>query len=167
MPKATALWLLQNTELKMQQIADFCGMHVLEIQALSKKSALRPLSPIDTFQLTFEEIRRCEKDASQHLQLCTNVDQEIFSEKNQKKENSNLDPVKEKGIAWVIVNHPSIPDADVASLLKVGKKDVKRMRTIAESRAIKMDTENPVTLKICQKAALDRRIGKAAKNLSV
>jgi hypothetical protein len=166
MPKATALWLLQNTELKMQQIADFCGMHVLEVQALSKKSTLRPLSPIDTFQLTLEEIRRCEKDSNQHLQLCTNVDQEILSEKNQKKEGASLDPTKEKGIAWVIAHHPSIPDADVASLLKVGKKDVKRMRTIAESKAIKMDMENPVTLKICQKAALDRRIEKFTKNLS-
>ena len=161
MPKATALWLLQHTKLAIQQISDFCGIHPLEIRTLSKKGTLQPINPLDTLQLTQEEISRCEQDTEQQLRLCTDIDQEIFNKQDKKKQDKVLDPTKEKGIAWVVSQHPSIPDADVASLLKVGKRDVKRVRTIVNSKAIKIEPENPVILKLCQKAALDRRINKA------
>lgn len=160
MPKATALWLVQNTQLTTQQIGDFCDMHPLEVKTLSEKSHLQPVSPLGTLQLTQEEIRRCEQDVSQSLQLHKDIKQDMFFKSRDKKTEKELDPEKTKGIAWVILHHPQMPDADIASLLKVGKRDVRKVRTIVASKTIKMDVENPVTLKMCQQAALDRRIAK-------
>ena len=164
MPKATALWLMQNTKLTTQQISDFCGIHPLELRTLFEKGILHPVNPLDTRQLTADEIHRCENNPELKLQLCVDLDQEIMAPNHPKKGAKPLDPVKEKGVAWIIVHYPEMPDADVASLLKTGKREIKRIRTIITSKAIQIDPENPVTLGLCKKPALDRRIHKAQKS---
>ncbi len=165
MPKAVALWLLKNTKLTMRQISQFCAIHPLELNALLKKDKLHPLSPIDTMQVTADEIQRCEKDVDADLALCTLIDTECLSLSNRKKSSKKpLEPNTEKAVIWMVVNHPDVDDASVASLLKLGKKDVQKIRTMVTSKAVQIEPENPVTLKLCQQAALDRRIEKARAN---
>lgn len=166
MPKATALWLMQNTQLTTQQISDFCKIHRLELGTLSKKASLHPVNPLDMQQLTSEEIRRCEDDPQRKLRLCTDLDKEMIAQKSTKKTEKSLDPIKEKGVAWMIVHYPAMPDEDMASLLKVGKRDIKRVRTIITSKAIQIESENPVTLGLCKKSSMNRRIRKGQKEFA-
>jgi hypothetical protein len=116
-------------------------------------------------QVTADEIQRCEKDADADLALCTLIDTECLSLSNRKKSSKKpLEPNTEKAAVWMVVNHPDVDDASVASLLKLGKKDVQKIRTMVASKAVQIEPEHPVTLKLCQQAALDRRIEKARAN---
>jgi hypothetical protein len=165
MPKATALWLRENTRLTEQQISDFCGIHTMEINALAQKGTLVPFSPLESLQLTSDEIRRCEEDPSQSLELCTQIDQEMDLRKK-KRIDRTLTPEKAQGMAWVMTHHPNITDADIVSLLKVAKKDAQNMRSKIQSGASDLQMQDPVVLEICQKKALDRRIAKVQTSSS-
>ena len=114
MPKATAVWLVENTTLTFRQISDFCEIHELEIQAIADgdvASNIMGLSPIDNNQLTWEEIHRCEADASANL--VANLMERNVKEKNAKAKKI-LSPSqrndKPAAIAWIVKNYPMLAD---------------------------------------------------------
>jgi hypothetical protein len=167
MPKATALWLIENTTLTFEQIADFCHLHILEVRSLADgevDGALMPNDPILHGQLLLEEIYRCEKDPLSHLQL--RVFNDLLPKKKKVAKYTPLSKRAEKpdGVAWVLKNHPELSDSQVVTLIGTTKQtiDAIRHRTHRNSNYIK--PRCPVTLGLCTQIDLDEAVQKARQN---
>lgn len=164
MPKATALWLIENSTLTFDQISEFCGLHVLEIQALADGDiggGLAPFDPIGNNQLTLEEIQRCEQDPDARLVLRAQPQYDF----DRKKRGARYTPLSKRGdrpnaIAWVLKNCPEMKDSDIMKLLGTTKNtiDAVRNRTHRQSQIIK--PSHPVSLGICTQAELDEAVAK-------
>ena len=132
MPKATALWLVDNTCLTFEQIAEFCGLHILEIQAYADGEAgndFNGLSPLDNGQLTQAEITRCEEDSSAKLRLIPPLTAEVALG----KKGSKYTPVSKRqdkpdAIAWIIKHHPEMSDQQVCRLLGTTRPTIAAVR---------------------------------------
>ena len=119
MPKATAVWLVQNTALTFEQIADFCGLHILEVQAIADDTAATKLTgrdPIRAGELTQEEIEKGQADPSYRLRMHKEPDQ------TRRTKGPRYTPVSKRqdkpdGIAWIIRNHPEISDGQIGKLI--------------------------------------------------
>ena len=154
MPKATATWLWENTSLTFEQIANFCHMHPLEIKAIADGeaySSIRPMSPIDSNQLTREEITRCENDETAKLKL--NMDREFLPETKKTK----YTPLakrqnKPNAIAWMIKHYPKLPDADICRLLGTTKKTIGSIRNKTHRYSKSIQAMNPVDLGMCSQS---------------
>lgn len=169
MPKATAVWLVENTTLTFKQIADFCGMHMLEIQAIADgdvASHIMGLSPITNGQLTLTEITRCEKDEKAELLLQTNPELERLVQKgiryvSQSKRNDRPD-----GIAWIVKNHPEISDAQLVKLMRTTKPTIMAIRERTHKNIQNIHAQNPVTLGLCSEADLEKALALSVKKVS-
>lgn len=162
MPKATALWLIENSTLTFEQIADFCGLHIVEIQAIADgeiSSSLTPFDPILNGQLTLEEINRCEKDSTARLVLSALP---AVMEKKLKK-GGHYTPVslrkdRPNGIAWMLKNYPEVSDAAVCRLLGTTKATLDAVRNKTHWNSPNIKPGNPVTLGLCSQKALDETL---------
>jgi uncharacterized protein len=158
MPKATAVWLIENTCLTFKQIADFCGLHFLEIQTIADTESSNRMigfDPISSGQLTWEEIRRCEKDQNANVQICKNYI-DLRSTKKIKK----YTPLSKRGdrpdaIAWMIRNHPSVSDQQICKLLSSTKKTVASIRDRTHWNSSNIKPKNPVILGFCSQEEID------------
>lgn len=133
MPKATAVWLVENTTLTFRQIAQFCEIHELEIQAIADGDVaynIVGLSPINNNQLTWEEIHRCEADS--HANLVPNVLENNVKERNAKAKKL-LTPTqrseKPAAILWILQQFPNIIDSQIAKLLGTTKPTIAKIRS--------------------------------------
>ena len=162
MPRATAVWLVENTTLTFRQIAVFCEIHELEIQAMADGDVsgnIRGLSPIDNGQLTWEEIRRCEADKKANL-----VASEL--ERNVKVRNQNAKKVlspsqrqeKPNAIAWVIKNYPEIKETLVCKLIGTTKSTIQSIRDGSHRDFANIKPKNPVTIGLCTEADIEKAI---------
>jgi hypothetical protein len=152
MPKATALWLVENTSLTFEQIAQFCGLHLLEVQALADGeigSGLAPFDPIFNNQLSWEEIKRCEADPQAHLQLREVED--VLEKKRAGKKYTPLSRRKERpnAIAWMLKNYPDVSDAALVRLLGTTKTTIEAIRNKTHRDSAHIKPQNPVTLGFC------------------
>ncbi len=168
MPMATAVWLIDNTGLTFGQIADFVGVHTLEIQAVAdgkSQVGVAGISPIDSEQLTGEEIDRCQKDPSRKLILSKGI----------KKMREKYDigrvyvPLVKRRqrievIAWIMRHHPSVADADIAKLLSTGVGTVKSVRSGTHPTGEALTLRHPVESGFCSRAELENLIDKSRKN---
>ncbi|MGN6671221.1 MAG: cell cycle transcriptional regulator TrcR [Candidatus Nucleicultricaceae bacterium] len=169
MPKATTLWLIDNTSLTFEQIAQFCGMHVIEVQAIADGevgSGLVPFDPILNNQLSLEEIRRCEADATAHLKMLPQAD--IFLEK--KRKGMRYTPLSRRAdrpnaIAWIIKNYPDMKDADICRLLGTTKNTVESIRNKTHKQSSTIKPTHPVSLGLCSQADLDELTSKFTPHL--
>ncbi len=164
MPKATAIWLVNNTALTFEQIADFCGMHILEVQAIADGKAALGISeenPIINGQLTKQEIARCENDTSAHLKMTT-LPQEILSKSNKKKGGMYVPIAKRRekpaAIMWLVKNYPSISDATIMRLLGTTRTMVGSVRDKTHWDITNIKPKDPVLLGICSQTALDNAV---------
>ena len=110
MPKATAIWLVENTSLTFSQIAEFCGLHVLEIESIANgdlDNQMIGFDPITSAQLTAEEIKRCENDPNAKLQLKKMVDIDISRSGNKYTPKSKRHD-KPDAIAWMLKYYPQL-----------------------------------------------------------
>jgi len=159
MPKATAVWLVENTALTFEQIAEFCSMHPLEIQGIADgdvSGGIRGLDPIAGGQLSAEEIARCEKDTSASLQILGTAKQYI----SQKTKGSRYTPVarrqdKPDAIAWIIKHFPQMTDAQISKLIGTTKNTIAAVRGKSHWNSSNIKPRDPVLLGLCTQTHLD------------
>ena len=162
MPRATAVWLVENTTLTFRQIAVFCEIHELEIQAMADGDVsgnIRGLSPIDNGQLTWEEIRRCEADKKANLQaneMERNV--KLRNQKAKKVLSPSQRQDKPNAIAWVIKNYPEIKDTLVCKLIGTTKLTINSIRDGSHKDAANIRPKNPVTIGLCSEADIEKAL---------
>lgn len=166
MPKATAVWLLENTTLTFKQIADFCGLHILEIQAIAdgdSATGMIGLNPITSSQLTMAEIKRCENDPEAAITLTTPVTADSILGKKR----SRYTPVAKRqdrpdAIAWLLKFHPELSDAIICQLLGTTKNMIKSIKAKTHWNSANIKAKSPVTLGLCTQVELDMAIKHAA-----
>jgi uncharacterized protein len=162
MPKATAVWLVENTALSFEQIADFCGMHPLEVQGIADgdvSGGIRGLDPVANGQLTLDEIARCEKDPKGRLQILNTAKQYI----SKKTKGSRYTPVarrqdKPDAIAWLVKNYPTLSDAKIAKLVGTTKNTIEAVRGKTHWNSGNIKPRDPVLLGLCTQTHLDAAI---------
>lgn len=161
MPKATAVWLVENTALSFEQIADFCGMHSLEVQAIADGEVaigIVGLDPVANGQLTREEIERCEKNEDALLRLLTSA--ELTP---QKTKGARYTPVSKRqdkpdAIAWLLKHHPEMSDGQVCKLIGTTKDTIAKVRDKSHWNVANIKPRNPVTLGMCTEADLEKAV---------
>ena len=171
MPKATAVWLVDNTALSFRQIADFCELHELEVQGIADgdvAGGIKGLDPVANGQITREQIERCEADAGERLVLI-------------EKQESVPTPVRRKGprytpvsrrqdrpnaILWLVRNHPELSDAQVSKLVGTTKPTIQAIRDGSHWNAANIQPVDPVSLGLCSQIELDGLVKKAAEKLA-
>ncbi len=167
MPKATAVWLVENTALSFEQIAAFCGMHPLEVQGIADGEVaigIVGLDPMANNQLTREEISRCEADRNAQLTLLK-VD---LPEPVQRPKGAKYTPVSKRqdrpaAIAWLLRHHPELTDAQVGKLVGTTKPTIQKIRDRSHFDMANIKPTNPVVLGLCSQDALDEAIQRAAR----
>ncbi len=166
MPKATAVWLVEHTALTFEQIADFTGMHELEIQAIADDEVaigIVGLDPVAGGQITAQELKRVEADPDARLHLTVT---DVPRPQNRAR-GARYTPVSKRGdrpdaIAWVLKNHPELTDAQVCKLLGTTKPTINTIRDKSHWNASNIKPRNPVTLGLCSEADLEKEVILAA-----
>jgi len=164
MPKGTALWLIQNTNLSFKQIAGFCGLHLLEVQKLADEEHVHIASfdPIASGQLTMLEIERCEQDPKASLKISTVTD--LVSKSRKKYVPVARRSDRPNAISWIVKNYPKIPDAAIIKLLATTAKMVQSIRDKTYWNYANLTPQNPVSLALCSDIELDLVIEKFRKD---
>ena len=166
MPKATAVWLLDNTSLTFIQIANFTGMHILEIEAFANGEAgtnIKEYCPITAGFLTTEEVERCQNDESASLQITQNKE---FDKIQKKKSKARYTPVnkrsaKPSAIAWLIKHYPNIKDTQIISLIGTTKATINKIKNDQQYYKDNVKSVNsPVEFGLCSKNQLDSLVEK-------
>ena len=171
MPKATAVWLLDNTALSFDQIAEFCKLHPLEIKAIADGDAaqgIKGLDPIQTGQLTREQITAAEADHSISLKL---ADQKVAVAQPDRaggKKGPRYTPVSRRqdrpnAILWLVRNHPELKDAAIMRLVGTTKSTISAIRERTHWNAAALAPMDPVTLGLATQTDLDFEVNRANK----
>lgn len=164
MPRATAIWLIENTALTFEQIADFCGLHILEIESLANNEIgtnLIGFSPIMSSQLTNEEIQRCENDPEARLQLKVIPELEIENNKRQHKYTPKAKRNdKPNGILWLVKYYPEMPDSDICELLGTTTRTVHSIRNKTYKNMSSLSPKDPSHAGLCSAQDLEFFISK-------
>lgn len=171
MPKATAVWLVENTALTFEQIAEFCGLHKLEVHAIADDEValgIQGLDPIAGGELTQEELDRCVADTNAKLALAK---QDIPLPKSQKK-GARYTPVSKRqdrpdAIAWLVKNHPELTDAQIAKLIGTTKSTINSIRDRSHWNMVNIKPQNPVALGLCNNADLEKIVAKARSKAGI
>ena len=164
MPKATAVWLVENTALSFEQIADFCGLHALEIQAIADGEVavgITGLDPVANNQVTLPEIKRCEANPDGRLKLIIN---DYHSGREQK--GARYTPVSKRqdrpdALAWILKHHPDLSDAQICKLIGTTKPTIQAIRDKTHWNTSNIKPRNPVTLGLCSEADLEKAVALA------
>ena len=162
MPKATAVWLVDNTTLTFVQIADFCELHELEVQAIADGDVafnIMGISPIDTNQLSWDEIHRCEADRSARLQankMELNVREKNAKAKKMLSPSQRSD--KPNAVAWILKNCPEITDMQICKLIGTTKPTIQSIRDGSHRDAANIRAKNPVAIGLCTEKDLEKAI---------
>ncbi len=162
MPRATAVWLVENTTLTFRQISSFCELHELEIQAIADgdvSSNIMGLSPIDNGQLTLEEIQRCEADQTANLKACE-------MERNVKAKNLKAKKIlspsqrndKPSATLWVLKNYPELADSQICKIIGTTKNTIEAIRSGTHRDSAVLKPKNPVTVGLCTEKDLEKAI---------
>jgi hypothetical protein len=168
MPKATAIWLVDNTALSFEQIADFCKLHALEIKAIADGDAaqgIKGLDPILTGQLTREEIEKAEQDRDYRLQL---ANPKVRLPQPKSKKGPRYTPVSRRqdrpnAILWLLRNHAELKDSQIMRLVGTTKSTIQAIRERTHWNAANLAPMDPVTLGLCSQIDLDLEVQRAAK----
>ena len=170
MPKATAIWLVENTSLSFKQIANFCGMHELEIKGIADGevgAGIKGLNPITNNQLTKEEIERCSNDTDSELEIIVN---EISTKTEQSKKKNKYTPLSKRqdrpdAVYWLIRNHPELKDSQIARLVGSTKSTIDAVRNRTHWNMTNIRPQDPIGLGLCRQIELDEAIDKAERSM--
>ncbi len=168
MPKATAVWLVDNTALSFDQIATFCKLHPLEVKAIADGEAaqgIKGLDPIATGQLSRDEIARGEGDINYRLKLS----EPKVRVPESKRRGPRYTPVSKRqdrpnAILWLVRNHPELKDTQISRLVGTTKSTIEQIRDRTHWNATNLTPMDPVTLGLCSQIDLDLEVERAAKN---
>ena len=168
MPKATAVWLVENTALSFEQVAEFCKLHPLEVKAIADGDAaqgIKGLDPVQTGQLTREEIATAEADPKRKLKL---AERKVRVPEQKSKRGPRYTPVSRRqdrpnAILWLVRNHPELKDSQIMRLVGTTKSTITGIRERTHWNAASLQPLDPVTLSLCSQIDLDLEVHKAAK----
>lgn len=169
MPKATAVWLVDNTSLSFDQIADFCTLHPLEVKAIAdgdSAQGIKGLDPVSTGQLSRDEIEKAQDDINYKLEMA----KPKVIVLGKKKKAPRYTPVSRRqdrpnAILWLTRNHPELKDSQVIKLVGTTKPTIQAIRDRSHWNSANLTPSDPVILGLCTQIALDAEVTKAAKNL--
>ena len=170
MPKATAVWLVENTTLPFQQIAEFCGLHELEVQAIADgevSGGMRGLDPVTAGQVTHEEIKRCEGDPESSLAL---IKKDLPQPKVRGK-GPRYTPISKRGdkpdaVAWLVKNFPQLSDAQITKLIGTTKATIAAVRDRTHWNSSSIKPRSPLELGLCTSADLESAVQRAGRRIS-
>ena len=168
MPKATAVWLIDNTSLTFDQIGAFCGLHTLEVQGIADGEVAMGIvgrDPIAQGELTQEEINRCENDKKQKLGINKTDLTLIRKDSGQRYTPLSKRQNRPDAIAWLIKYHPELSDAQICRLVGTTKPTVISVKDRTHWNTPNLKLMDPVTLGMCSQISLDQEIKKAVKRL--
>tara|TARA_B100000029_G_scaffold511136_1_gene604337 strand:- start:4414 stop:4950 length:537 start_codon:yes stop_codon:yes gene_type:complete len=166
MPKATAIWLIENTSLTFQQISEFCGLHELEVQGIADgdvATGMQGYDPIDNNQLTREEIEKCEKDNSLKLEL---ISSNIIENLPPRKKDTKYTPIslrqeKPHAILWLINRYPEeLSSSQIAKLTGSTKNTVEAIRSGTYREAV-LESKSPMDVGLCTYQELERSLNRS------
>ncbi|MGB4101607.1 MAG: cell cycle transcriptional regulator TrcR [Alphaproteobacteria bacterium] len=170
MPKATAVWMVENTKLTFDQIADFCGLHKLEIQAIADGEVaigMNGLSPITTGQLAAEEIARCEADPRTKLKMQrSDLPQAVARSKGPRYTPVTKRADKPDGIAFLIKTYPDLQDSQIARLIGTTKETIAKIRDRSHWNSSNIKPRDPILLGLCKRSDLDAALKKAERRVA-
>ena len=165
MPHATAAWLVDNSALSFEQIAEFCGLHILEIQAIADDTAATKLTgrdPIRAGELTHEEIEKGQNDPDHRLKMHKEPDP-IRRTKGPRYTPVSKRQDKPDGIAWILRNHPEVTDGAIGKLIGTTRTTIAALRERSHWNMANIQPKDPVTLGLTTQRELDAAVAKAAK----
>ncbi|ACB82891.1 MULTISPECIES: DUF1013 domain-containing protein [Methylorubrum] len=170
MPKATAVWLVENTSLAFEQIADFCKLHPLEVKGIADgevAAGIKGLDPITTGQLTRDEIEKAQKSPNYRLKVA--VSKVKLPEVKRTTKGPRYTPLSRRqdrpnAILWLIRNHPELKDAQVIRLVGTTKATIQQIRERTHWNSASLQPMDPVTLGLCSQIDLDFEVQRAAKD---
>lgn len=165
MPKATAVWLVENTSLTFDQIGEFCGLHPLEVQAIADGEVavqMQGLDPLAAGQLTLEEIERCQKDPASRLKISA----EAVPVTVVKHRGPRYTPIakrqdKPDAIAWLLKSHPELSDGQISKLVGTTKPTIAAVRDRSHWNSPNIKPRHPVALGLCTMQELDAAVSRA------
>jgi uncharacterized protein len=165
MPHATAAWLVDNTALTFEQIAAFCGLHILEVQAIADDTASTKLTgrdPLRVGELTLAEIERGQNDPNYELRLIK------APEAPTRTKGARYTPVSKRqdkpdGIAWLLRNHPELSDGQIGKLIGTTRNTIAAIKERSHWNIGEITPKDPVGLGLCSQRELDATVAKAAK----
>jgi hypothetical protein len=168
MPKATAVWLIEKTALTFTQIADFCGMHPLEVQAIADGEVAQGINgydPVANGQVTLEEIKRCEADESSRLKILAST-----MPLPKRSRGARYTPVAKRndrpdGIAFLLRNYPQLTDAQVGKLMGTTKDTIHKVRDRTHWNSANIKPRDPVILGLCSQTDLNAMVQQANERL--
>ncbi|MCB5425342.1 DUF1013 domain-containing protein [Altererythrobacter sp. CC-YST694] len=169
MPHATASWLVDNTALSFDQIADFCGLHILEVQAMADDLASSKYTgrdPIHSGELTHEEIERGQADSNYRLKM-QKAPVQVSRTKGPRYTPVSKRQDKPDGIAWILRNHPEISDAQISKLIGTTRNTIAAIRDRSHWNIQNIQAKDPVTLGLCSQRELDAVVSKSAKKAGI
>ncbi|MBX9453489.1 MAG: DUF1013 domain-containing protein [Mesorhizobium sp.] len=167
MPKATAVWLVDNTALSFDQIAQFCKLHPLEVKAIADGEAaqgIKGLDPVMTGQLSRDEIAKGEADAEHRLKLS----EPKVRVPESKRRTPRYTPLSKRqdrpnAILWLVKNHPELKDAQISRLVGTTKSTIEQIRNRTHWNSNNLVPMDPVTLGLCSQIDLDLEVQRASR----
>jgi len=168
MPKATAVWLVDNTALSFEQIAAFCTLHPLEVQGIADgdvASGIMGVNPVQNGQLSREEIEKAEKDPNYRLKL-SDPKVRVAAVKRKGPRYTPISRRNERpnAIKWLVRNHPELKDAQIMRLVGTTKSTIDSVRENSHWNAANLTAMDPVTLGLCSQIELDLEVKRASKD---
>ncbi|GJE03163.1 MULTISPECIES: DUF1013 domain-containing protein [Methylobacterium] len=169
MPKATAVWLIENTSLAFDQIADFCKLHPLEVKGIADgevASGIKGLDPVSTGQLTREEIEKAQKNPSHRMKVAVSKVKlpEVKRTKGPRYTPLSRRQDRPNAILWLLRNHPELKDAQIMRLVGTTKSTIQQIRERTHWNSASLQPMDPVTLGLCTQIDLDFEVQRAAKD---
>jgi|SRR5271169_2696682 len=169
MPKATAVWLVENTTLSFKQIAEFCGLHELEIQAIADgevAGGMQGLDPLANGQLEKEELSKGQADPNYTLHMA----KPSIPLPEARTKGARYTPVAKRSdrpdaIAWLLKNHPELSDAQISKLVGTTKNTIEAVRERTHWNTPNIKPQSPVLLGLCSHEELDKAVHKARARL--
>ncbi|MGH6827908.1 MAG: DUF1013 domain-containing protein [Rhizomicrobium sp.] len=167
MPKATAVWLVDNTSLTFEQIADFCGLHPLEVKGIADEDVakgIKGMDPVTSGQLSREQIEEAEKSPRLRLKMAAPKHK---MPSVRLKRAPRYTPVSKRhdkpdAVYWIIRNHPEFTDADIIKLIGTTKATIQKIRERSHWNAPNIKAVDPVTLGLCSQLELDLAVTRVA-----
>lgn len=170
MPKAAAVWLIENTTLAFDQIAEFCGLHSLEVQAIADDEVaigMQGLDPVAAGELTVEEIERCQADPDGRLVMAT----PDIPRPQARTKGARYTPVSKRqdrpdAIAWLVKTHPELTDGQISKLVGTTKPTINAIRERTHWNITNIKPQNPVGLGMCSAVDLGQAVEKARARIA-
>ncbi len=172
MPKATAVWLIDNTSLSFEQIARFCNLHALEVKGIADGDVafgIKGMDPISSGQLTRDELEAAQADPDYELSLAK---PKVEIPEVKTKRGPRYTPVSRRqerpdAIFWLLKNHPELTDGQIIKLVGTTKPTIKAIRDRTHWNSTNIKAVDPVTLSLCSQIDLDGAVQKAARKAQI